>query len=329
MSEDAKKTEKEKIEERREEVLANGRKFKYPLQYTKHKLVIATVIIAVIATIGAFFAGYMLLYKAQDTGDVLYRLTRVVPVSVAKVDGEKVRYSDYLMIYRSSIMPIEQQTGTLGDDEDSQGRKNYYKREALTEAEKYTYAMKLAREQNVSVSDEEVTKAFDAHRKIGGTELSHESFLRILKDNFGMDESEYRRILELSLIREKVSTKIDTNSKVTAEEISQFLSANDNDFKKASEQFGEKVQYEETSGMVSLQNVDGGRAGKAYELEKGAVSSPFVSSNGDGYYIVKCIDKSESEVNYVSLFVEFKEFENWFNGVKNDGKVEEYIEIKQ
>ena len=37
------KTEREKVEERREEVLAKGRKFKYPLQYTKHKLVINTI----------------------------------------------------------------------------------------------------------------------------------------------------------------------------------------------------------------------------------------------------------------------------------------------
>ena len=44
-----KKTEREKVEERREEVLTRGRKFKYPLQYAKHKLVINTIIIAVVA----------------------------------------------------------------------------------------------------------------------------------------------------------------------------------------------------------------------------------------------------------------------------------------
>ena len=39
------KTEKEKVEERREEVLARGRKFKYPLQYAKHRLVVNTIVI--------------------------------------------------------------------------------------------------------------------------------------------------------------------------------------------------------------------------------------------------------------------------------------------
>ena len=39
-AEQKKMTEKEKVEERREEVLARGRKFKYPLQYAKHRLMI-------------------------------------------------------------------------------------------------------------------------------------------------------------------------------------------------------------------------------------------------------------------------------------------------
>ena len=43
-----KKTEQEKVEERREEVLATGRKFKYPLQWTKHRIVISTALIALV-----------------------------------------------------------------------------------------------------------------------------------------------------------------------------------------------------------------------------------------------------------------------------------------
>ena len=324
-----KKTEKEKIEERREEVLANGRKFKYPLQYSKHRLVIITVIVAVVALAGAIATGYVLLYKTQSTSDVLYRITRVLPVAVAKIDGENVRYSDYLMIYKSSIQPLEQQSGSLGDDEEGESRKQYYKREALTEAENYAYGVKLARELGIEVSSEEVSAAFDSHRKVGGTELSTESFLRIVKDNFGMNEEEYRRMLELSLYKEKVSVKIDSQAARTADEVLKYLAENGNDFAKAREQFSGKVQYEETGGMVSIQNVDGGRAAEAYKLEKGAVSSAFVSTNGDGYYIVRLNDKAEGEVNYVSLFVEFEEFEKRVAAVREEGKVEEYINIEQ
>ena len=45
---DSKKTEQERVAERREEVLATGRKFKYPLQWTKHRIVVNTILISIV-----------------------------------------------------------------------------------------------------------------------------------------------------------------------------------------------------------------------------------------------------------------------------------------
>lgn len=326
----SKKTEKEKIKERREEVLKSGRKFKYPLQYSKHKLVIITIVVAVVALIGSIVAGWFILYKAQTTSDVMYRLTKVIPLPVAKIDGENVRYSDYLMVYKSSIRPIEQQSGSsFNEGEDSESRRNYYKRSALSEAEEYAYATKLARENNITVSEEEIDASFNEHRKVGGTELSNESFLRIVKDNFGLNEDEYRYMLKLSLLRKNVSVAIDATAKSTVSEIQKYLSENDNDFKKARDEFTSRAEYEETAGLVGSGNVDGGRALKALTLEKGQVSEPFVSLNGDGYYILKCTDKSKNEVSYVSLFVPFSEFDKRISALKEAGKITEYIEIPE
>lgn len=324
-----KKGEKERIKERREEVLKSGRKFKYPLQYSKHKLVIITIIVAAIALIGSFVAGYFLLYKVQTTSDVMYRLTKVLPVPVAKIDGESVRYSDYLMIYKSSIRPIEQQSGSFGEGADAEGRRNYYKRSALNEAEDYAYATKIGREQNISVSDAEIDTSFDEHRRVGGTELSNESFLRIVKDNFGLSEDEYRYMLRLSLLKKNVSVAIDINAKNTITEIQNYLNSNNDDFKKARDQFGSRAEYEETGGLVGAQNVDGGRALKALSLGKDQVSEPFVSLNGDGYYIIKCTEKSGGDVSYVSLFVPFSEFDKRVSALREAGKIEEYIEIPE
>ena len=69
------KTEKEKVEERREEVLSRGRKFKYPLQYAKHRLIINTIIVAVVAVMMLSLTGWLALYKFQDMGDIMYRIS--------------------------------------------------------------------------------------------------------------------------------------------------------------------------------------------------------------------------------------------------------------
>ena len=323
---DEHKTEKEKLDDRREEILAHGRKFKYPMQFAKHRLVFVTIAIAIVALLGAVALGWLTLYKTQNTGDILYRLTTVLPVPVAKIDGEKVRYSDYLMVYRSSVMPVEQQNGSLSTEgEDEVNVRNAYKRVALNEAENYTYALKLAKQLGVEVTEEMIDQAFDAHRKVGGTDRSKESFLKVIKDNFGLTESEYRRMLYLSLVKVEVAKKIDTEATKKAEEARAKLEQNGGDFKAVAAELG--IEYEETGGLIDIMNVDGGRASKAYEMEPGAISDIFVSLSGDAYYIVKLNEKSDAKVNYLSLRIPFTEFDNRLKNVREEKRVEEYIEI--
>ena len=70
------KTEKEKLDKRREEVLAKGRKFKYPMQFAKHRLVFITIAIALIAVIGAGVFGWVSLYRTQTSFTALQQLSQ-------------------------------------------------------------------------------------------------------------------------------------------------------------------------------------------------------------------------------------------------------------
>ena len=77
--------------------------------------------------------------------------------------------------------------------------------------------------------------------------------------------------------------------------------------------------------MVSNQNIDGGRAAEASKLEPGEQSGRFVSINGDGYYFVKLISKSDTEVNFVSIKVPFTEFNIRLAELRENGAVNEFI----
>ena len=321
------KTEREKVEERREEVLAKGRKFKYPLQYTKHKLVINTILVAAVAVVAMVVAGWLALYQFQSTGEMMYRVTQVLPVPVAEVEGAKVRYSDYLMIYRSNLQTSEQQSGQLGNTEDDDLVRAEYKRTALEAAVEYTYAMKLGKELGLSVSEEEIDQAFDEHRKVGGVERSEEAFLKIVQDNFGMNRREYRRMLELTLMKAKVEQEIDETAQAVAAEVETMLNENGGDMAAVAESLGEQVEYEATGQLVDNMNVDGGRSNKAMTLEPGQVSERFLSNNGDGYYFVKLVDKTETQVNYESIKVKFTTFAERVAQLYEEGKVKELIEV--
>lgn len=322
-----KKTEQEKVEERREEVLATGRKFKYPLQWTRHRIVINTVLIAFVVLAMVVIGGWLALYRVGMTDDLLFRITKVLPLPVATVNSENVRFSDYLMFYRSSIISIERQSGSQFEQGSIEQLRSEYKRAALTEAEKYTYAIELAKELGITVSDAEVDEEFEHHLKIGGVDRSEEGFVKIIENNFGLSKDEYKRMLYLTLVKSKVEIEIDSHANQIAKEVENILAGNGDDYKNVAEQLGDKIIYEETGGLVDSKNIDGGRASEAMKLEPGQSSGKFVSMNGDGYYFVRLVAKTDTQVNFVSIKVPFSEFNKRFDSLRDDGKIQEFIEI--
>ena len=324
---DNKKTEQQKVEERREEVLAQGRKFKYPLQWTKYRVVGNTVLIAVIVIAIMVTSGWLALYQFGMTDEMLYRITKIVPTAVATVDGENVKFSDYLMFYRSSIMSIERQSGQVDNESSFDDLRLQYKRAALDESEEYTFATKLAKELGITVTSEEVATEFKRHLSIGGVERSEEAFMKIVKENFGLDKDEYERMLYLTIIKAKVEMEIDSHASELASKVESLLTENGGDYAAVAGAFGSEIEYQETGGMVSIQNIDGGRAAEAFKLEPGGESGRFVSVNGDGYYFVKLIRKTDTEVNFVSIKVPLTKFASDFATLREAGKIEEYIHL--
>ena len=306
------------IEESREEIIAKGKKFKYPFQYAKHRLIINAILIGIVA-IGAFaFVGWLQLYKAQNTGEVMYRFTRTLGLSVAEVDGVKVRFSDYLMLYRSSIASVERQQGKFDDSESSKQQMDYYKRQALSKLE----------EAGKSVTDEEIDEIIEEHKIIDGEKRSDEAFEGIIRDNFGLSVKEYRRLIMLSLAKKKASVEFDKDAKKLVEEIATALTTNNNMEEVVKKYEGnDSIGYEIVEDVEFL-NLDSGRAAMASKLQNvGDISDYFVSKNGDGYYVVKLLGKSENKVSYASIWVRFKWLDDEMTKLRDDGKVVEKINL--
>lgn len=332
---DEKKDEKKlvtqkNLEQSREEVIAKGKKFKYPFQYSKHRLVINTILISVAAIVFLIVAGWVELYKAQNTGSVMYRFTKVLNLPVAEIDGVKVRYSDYLMIYRSSINSIEYQQGELDDSDDSNALRQHYKREAMNSAEEYSYALAKLNENGIAIESSEVDELVLYHMQINGQQRSEEAFEGIVEDNFGLSMTEYRRLLTLSLAKKKYSENYDELAKKTLEKAEKLLKENSGDMKVTAESLASTkiVTYEKTDGFVDSANLDGGRAIMAKTLgSDGEISKSFVSKKGDSYYIVKLLGKQDNKVKYESIQIRFTEFNDKIKEIRENDGVKEYINL--
>ncbi len=316
------------IEESRERIISKGRKFKYPFQYAKHKLMFNAVLIGIVA-VGIFaLVGWFQLYIAQDTSEVMYRFTRSIGLSVAKVDGIKVRFSDYLMLYRSSLASVERQQGVFDDSDASRQQKEYYKRQALNAAEDYSFAMAKLDGVGKSVTEAEIDEIIEEHKTIDGEKRSDEAFEGIIRDNFGLSVKEYRRWIMLSLAKKKASVEFDQDAKKLRDEIANSLKTT-SDFNELMKNYvgNDQVGFEIVED-VEYANLDSGRAAAAAKLQHvGDMTSFFVSKNGDGYYIVKLLNKTDTKVSYASIWVRFKWVDDQMAKLREQGKVVESIDL--
>ena len=315
------------LEEQRKEILNKGKKFKYPVQYSKNRLVGNALIIALVILITGSGLLWYQLYKAQNTGEFIYRFTTVIPFPVANVDGENALYRDYLMEYRANMQIANAKKDEIESANNVKALSVLNKNKAMKNAIANAYAQKKAREMGISVSEKEIDEAFDAQRKTQNTELTESALYKIAADNYGLSPSEYRRMfIELPLLRRKVTAEIDKNAATTRDEVVKYLNDNSNDFSKAAEQFGDKIEYNKP-GKVRKTNIDGGRSKMASQLNVGEVSKPFISNAGDGYYIVKLIEKSDNEISYESIKIKFTEFNSQLEKLEKEGKVKKYIKV--
>jgi hypothetical protein cdiviTM7_03053 len=315
------------LEEQRKEILNKGKKFKYPVQYSKNRLVGNALIIALVILITGSGLLWYQLYQAQNTGEFIYRFTTVIPFPVANVDGENALYRDYLMEYRANMQIANAKKDEIESANNVKALSVLNKNKAMKNAIANAYAQKKAREMGISVSEKEIDEAFDTQRKTQNTELTESALYKIAADNYGLSPSEYRRMfIELPLLRRKVTAEIDKNAATTRDEVVKYLNDNSNDFSKAAEQFGDKIEYNKP-GKVRKTNIDGGRSKVASQLNVGEVSKPFISNAGDGYYIVKLIEKSDNEISYESIKIKFTEFNSQLEKLEKEGKVKKYIKV--
>jgi hypothetical protein len=321
----------ETVAEHRERILAGGRRFKYPMQYARHRLVFTTIVITLVAFLFILLIGWWQLYPVQNTNTFFYRVTRVVPLPVASVDGETVKYGDYLMYYNSSAHYLRQTEQVNLDSKEGALPNNHIKRKSMDIAIANAYAAKLARELNITVSQARIDQVTDDDRNTSTGRISQETYDASALSILGWTPSEYRRDTKNRLIRQDVAYAIDAKAKQQQEKATQLIQKNKNiEFDALAKELGGEGSAKVTaavSGLVPHTNQDGGLTTAALTLDKGGISSPIRTSAGDGYYFVKLLEKTATQVSYAYLRIPLTEFNARLDTLKKENKIKEFIKI--
>lgn len=317
----------ETVAEHRERILAGGRKFKYPLQYQKHKLVINSVLIGVATLVVLVLIIWQQLYLAQNTSKFIYRVTQLFPAPVASVEGEWVRYSDYLRRYRSAIHALQNQNQISLNSEAGKRQSEFIKRQELNKAERDTFVRKLAREQGIKVTDKQVNDFI--MKDIDAKSVSLESYERnVLNAYFDWTLDDYRDIVRTDLLRREVSFAIDDAAKDKIDSIKKRVKSSN--FAEIARKESDDTATKAGGGRVGslpLNNQDpNGLIAVAQKLRKNQVSD--VIKGTDGYYIIMLLNKTERAVEYAQIKVSLTEFDKRFAALDEQGKIEEFIKVE-
>lgn len=320
----------ETIAQHRERILAGGRRFKYPVQYARHKLVFNAIIISLVTLIALVGVGYWQLYSVQNTSDFIYRVTRVLPVPVAKIDGQPVLYSDYLMKYRSSIHYLESKERVNLNTADGKRQSDFVKSQAMDDSLADAYAIKLAREHGVTVTNAELQTFLQQQRSSTDGEVSTATYDAVILDYYGWSPQEYQHAMQTKLLRQKVSFIIDADADAISKAVGATITAGNTDLKSVAEIINKTAKVQVVYGAlgwVPKTNQDGGLAAAAAKLQKGQISSVIKSTTGEGYYFVKLLDVNDTQVNYEYVHIPLTTFTKQLDAIKAQHKVHEYITI--
>lgn len=320
----------ETVAEHRERILAGGRRFKYPVQYARHRLVFNAIIISIVAAVIIGLVGWWQLYLANNTSTFVYRVTAVLPLPVASVDGQPVPYSNYLMQYRSSTYYLVQKEQISLKSEDGKRQVQYIKQQSMQLAVADAYAAKLARKLNLSISDSELESSLKLQRQSSDGEVSQQTQDAAVLGLYNWSPDEYRHVLKNALLRQKVAYAIDDNALKVAESISSQVKAENSNLQAIADATnaagGSKVAYG-ASGWVKRFNLDEGLAREASTLERGKTSGVIKSTKGDSYYLVRLMDSNDTQVSYEYIQIPLTAFTEELDKLEKTGKVVRYISI--
>ncbi|PID33269.1 hypothetical protein CR969_01610 [Candidatus Saccharibacteria bacterium] len=308
------------VAQHREKVLAGGRKHKYPLQYTKHKLVWNTIFISVAGLILVSTLVWLQLYVWKDTSDLAYRITRVLPLPIAKIDGQSVPYSNYLLYHRSSIAALKVQ----GQDEIAADKAAFLRQQAMDRALEVAYANKIANERDIKVNDNQVDDFLKKQRE--STSLTESSWESAVRDHLGWSLSEQRQAVRSALTVSAVAFSVDEPASNSAKQVRDYINKKKS-LAEIAKSMKDKVQLVPDI-TVPKKNTDS-IAAIAAKLKPGQISPSTKTLAGDGYYFISLKSTNDNTLTYSYLKVPLTVFKQQLIQVKESDKVAYYVDVKQ
>ncbi len=288
------------VSDHREEVLSSARKYIYPLQHSKHRVVRITISLLVAVLITFFAYCGLALYKFKSTTGFIYDVTRIVPFPVAKVDSTWIGYESYLFELRRNMHYYQTQQQADFSTKDGKVQLQRISKQALAKVTQDAYVKQLAAKHGVSVSDQTVKNQLIMVKNQNRLGSNDRVFREVLNEFWGWNEASFRRELKQQLLAQAVVAKLDTAANHRAETtLTQLKSGGD--FAALAKQVSDDPITKTNGGQYPNALTPGDReippviTNAVFKLKPGQISG--ILNPGYSLEIVKVVDAAAGSVH--------------------------------
>lgn len=320
----------ETVAEHREEVLNSARKYIYPLQHSKHKIVVTTITLFVVAVIGFFSFTLVSLYKLKSHSSFIYGVTRVLPFPAARAGGSFVSYENYLFELRHYIHYYQNQQKLDFNTESGRQQLAEFKKRALEKVVNDAYVKQLAKQYKVSVSSKEVDleiKTVRAQNRLGESDAVFED---VLREYWGWSVQDFERSLRQQLLAQKLLPKLDPAVLTKAQAAKAELNAGA-DFAATAKKYSEDPASKDAGGEYpqtidkTNREINAQVSTELFKLQNGQVSD--IIEAGYAVEIVKNIETQGDRIRAAHIAFNYQDISAYLNDYKDKHKTRLYISL--
>lgn len=316
------------VAEHREEVLSSARRYIYPLQHSKHKIVKISATLFIILVVVFFAYCGLALYKLQSNSGFLYGVTQVLPFPIAKVGPSFVAYENYLFELRHYMHYYETQQQVDFSSTAGQKQLDNFKKQALQDVINNAYVKQLAAQNHVSVSNQEVNQEVALVQQQDNLGNNKKEFEAVLSEFWGWSLNDFKRELKQQMLAQKVVSKLDTATHQRAQQALAALKGGA-DFGTVAAQYSDDQSTKGNGGQFGFtidansRNIPPQTLNTLLSLKPGQISG--IVNLGNALEIDKVISNDNGKIQAAHILFNFKSINDYIKPLAAKEKAHFYI----
>lgn len=318
------------IAEHREEVLAGARKYIYPLQHSRRRIIWISLTIFIVTAVAFFVYSALSLYKFQNTSVFMYRVTQIIPFPIARAQGRFISYESYLFELRHYMHYYENQQKLNFDTEEGRAQLEEFKKQAMDQVINDAYVKHLASQHGISVTNHEVDQEIAIVRHQNRLGANDEVFEDVLRDFWGWSVNDFKRALRQQILARKVASRLDRDAHTKATSILEELRGG-KDFAEVAQTYSDDDATKANGGDYGIEIDQANRDIPARVTEAIFRQTPGqyseVIDTGYSLEIVKTLSIENGKARAAHIQVNIKDISEYVAELRETSPPREYVKF--